>query len=192
MAARARGPAGVPAADVGGREVVAEDRRAEEREEALGRHGEAVGEGRASARALGVGEELEGGEQLGGGEEGGPEQGGGPQEHDAESGAAGGGGVVDAARGQGDAGEEAELGDAGEDGSDELRKELVREVRHDIGALAAPEKIHFTSALPKTRSGKIMRRILRKIAEGDTSSLGDISTLADPSVVERLIATRQG
>ena len=55
---------------------------------------------------------------------------------------------------------------AGEEGDDALRKELVQEVRHDIGALAAPEKIHFTPALPKTRSGKIMRRILRKIAEG--------------------------
>ena len=55
---------------------------------------------------------------------------------------------------------------AGEEGTDELRKELVQEVRHDIGAFSAPEKIHFTPALPKTRSGKIMRRILRKIAEG--------------------------
>jgi len=80
---------------------------------------------------------------------------------------------------------------AGEQGSDELRKELVKEVRHDIGALAAPEKIHFTPALPKTRSGKIMRRILRKIAEGQTSGFGDISTLADPSVVDALLAGRQ-
>ena len=80
---------------------------------------------------------------------------------------------------------------AGEDGSPELRKELVQEVRHDIGALAAPEKIHFTPALPKTRSGKIMRRILRKIAEGETSGFGDISTLADPSVVDALLAGRQ-
>jgi acetyl-CoA synthetase len=80
---------------------------------------------------------------------------------------------------------------AGEEGDDALRKELNQEVRKDIGALAAPEKIHFTPALPKTRSGKIMRRILRKIAEGQTSNLGDTSTLADPSVVEALLAGRQ-
>ncbi|MEO7634899.1 MAG: acetyl-coenzyme A synthetase, partial [Sphingomicrobium sp.] len=80
---------------------------------------------------------------------------------------------------------------AGEDGDDALRKELNQEVRKDIGALAAPDKIHFTPALPKTRSGKIMRRILRKIAEGDTGALGDISTLADPGVVDALIAGRQ-
>jgi acetyl-CoA synthetase len=80
---------------------------------------------------------------------------------------------------------------AGDDGDDDLRKELVREVRHDIGALAAPEKIHFTPVLPKTRSGKIMRRILRKIAEGQTSGFGDTSTLADPSVVDALLAGRQ-
>jgi acetyl-CoA synthetase len=80
---------------------------------------------------------------------------------------------------------------AGEEGSDELRKELVQEVRHDIGALAAPEKIHFTPSLPKTRSGKIMRRILRKIAEGETSGFGDTSTLADPTVVDALLAGRQ-
>jgi acetyl-CoA synthetase len=80
---------------------------------------------------------------------------------------------------------------AGEEGTDALRKELNQEVRHDIGALAAPEKIHFTPALPKTRSGKIMRRILRKIAEGETSGFGDISTLADPTVVDALVAGRQ-
>ncbi len=80
---------------------------------------------------------------------------------------------------------------AGEEGDDELRKTLNQEVRHDIGALAAPDKIHFTPALPKTRSGKIMRRILRKIAEGETSGFGDISTLADPSVVEALLSGRQ-
>jgi len=80
---------------------------------------------------------------------------------------------------------------AGEQGSPELRSELVQEVRHDIGALAAPEKIHFTPALPKTRSGKIMRRILRKIAEGQTSNLGDVSTLADPTIVDALVAGRQ-
>jgi acetyl-CoA synthetase len=55
---------------------------------------------------------------------------------------------------------------------------------HEIGPIATPDVIHFAPGLPKTRSGKIMRRILRKIAEGDTSNLGDISTLADPSVVE--------
>jgi acetyl-CoA synthetase len=80
---------------------------------------------------------------------------------------------------------------AGEEGSDELRRELNQEVRKDIGALAAPEKIHFTPALPKTRSGKIMRRILRKIAEGETSNLGDTSTLADPTVVDALLAGKQ-
>jgi acetyl-CoA synthetase len=80
---------------------------------------------------------------------------------------------------------------AGEDGDDALRKELNQEVRKDIGALAAPEKIHFTPALPKTRSGKIMRRILRKIAEGETGNLGDTSTLADPGVVDALVAGRQ-
>jgi acetyl-CoA synthetase len=79
----------------------------------------------------------------------------------------------------------------GEEGDDALRKELVQEVRHDIGALAAPEKIHFTPALPKTRSGKIMRRILRKIAEGATGGFGDTSTLADPTIVDALVAGRQ-
>jgi acetyl-CoA synthetase len=81
---------------------------------------------------------------------------------------------------------------AGVDDSEELRKELIREVRHDIGGLAAPEQIQFTPALPKTRSGKIMRRILRKIAEGDVSNLGDTSTLADPAVVDQLVANRPG
>ncbi|HUE80055.1 MAG TPA: acetate--CoA ligase [Sphingomicrobium sp.] len=76
---------------------------------------------------------------------------------------------------------------AGEEGDDALRKELVLEVRNDIGALAAPEKIQFAPALPKTRSGKIMRRILRKIAEGETSGFGDTSTLADPSVIVALL-----
>jgi acetyl-CoA synthetase len=77
---------------------------------------------------------------------------------------------------------------AGEEGSDELRRELNQEVRKDIGALAAPERIQFTPTLPKTRSGKIMRRILRKIAEGETSGFGDTSTLADPGVVDQLLA----
>jgi acetyl-CoA synthetase len=80
---------------------------------------------------------------------------------------------------------------AGEEGDDALRKELNAEVRKDIGALAAPDKIHFTPALPKTRSGKIMRRILRKIAEGANEGFGDTSTLADPSVVDALLAGRQ-
>jgi acetyl-CoA synthetase len=79
---------------------------------------------------------------------------------------------------------------AGEEGDDALRKALIVEVRNDIGALAAPEKIQFTPALPKTRSGKIMRRILRKIAENEVSSLGDVSTLADPGVVEMLVEGR--
>ena len=80
---------------------------------------------------------------------------------------------------------------AGEDGDDAVRQELRQEVRHDIGALAAPEKIQFAPALPKTRSGKIMRRILRKIAEGATDGLGDTSTLADPTIVDALVAGRQ-
>jgi len=74
--------------------------------------------------------------------------------------------------------------------TDELKKELIKHVRKEIGPIAAPEAIQFAPALPKTRSGKIMRRILRKIAEKDTSNLGDITTLADPSVVEHLIANR--
>ena len=80
---------------------------------------------------------------------------------------------------------------AGEEGDDPLRTELRQEVRHDIGALAAPEKIQFTPALPKTRSGKIMRRVLRKIAEGATGGFGDISTLADPTIVDALVSGRQ-
>ncbi len=79
----------------------------------------------------------------------------------------------------------------GETGSDELRKELIAHVRKEIGPIAAPDKIQFAPALPKTRSAKIMRRILRKIAEDDFGSLGDTSTLADPSVVDDLIANRQ-
>ena len=80
---------------------------------------------------------------------------------------------------------------AGEEGGDALRKELNQLVRRDIGALATPERIQFTPALPKTRSGKIMRRILRKIAEGETQGFGDTSTLADPSVVDALVAGRE-
>jgi acetyl-CoA synthetase len=74
--------------------------------------------------------------------------------------------------------------------SDDLKKKLIQHVRKEIGAIAAPEAIQFAPALPKTRSGKIMRRILRKIAEKDTGNLGDITTLADPSVVEKLVAGR--
>ncbi|MFT3987945.1 acetate--CoA ligase [Aestuariivirga sp.] len=80
---------------------------------------------------------------------------------------------------------------AGEQGSEELRKDLVAHVRKEIGPLATPDKIQFAPGLPKTRSGKIMRRILRKIAEDDFGSLGDTSTLNDPTVVDDLIANRQ-
>jgi acetyl-CoA synthetase len=78
----------------------------------------------------------------------------------------------------------------GVEADEELRKQLIKHVREDISPIATPEVIHFTPALPKTRSGKIMRRVLRKIAEGDMENVGDISTLADPSVVEALIAGR--
>ncbi|MGC2140783.1 MAG: hypothetical protein WA620_04280, partial [Methylovirgula sp.] len=64
--------------------------------------------------------------------------------------------------------------------------------RQEIGPIATPDIVHFTPGLPKTRSGKIMRRILRKIAESEFQALGDISTLADPSVVEDLIRERKG
>ncbi|MBT4623856.1 MAG: acetyl-coenzyme A synthetase, partial [Verrucomicrobia bacterium] len=74
--------------------------------------------------------------------------------------------------------------------TDTMTKEIVKQVRADIGPHASPDKIQFTPGLPKTRSGKIMRRILRKIAEGQTDSLGDISTLSDPAVVESLVAGR--
>ena len=80
---------------------------------------------------------------------------------------------------------------AGEKGDDALRKELVGHVRKEIGPIASPDLIQFAPGLPKTRSGKIMRRILRKIAEDDFSNLGDTSTLADPAVVEDLISNRQ-
>jgi len=79
----------------------------------------------------------------------------------------------------------------GEAGSDALLAELKAQVRKEIGPVATPDVIHFTDGLPKTRSGKIMRRILRKIAENDFGALGDTSTLADPSLVERLIEGRQ-
>ncbi|WP_192181964.1 acetate--CoA ligase [Mesorhizobium amorphae] len=80
---------------------------------------------------------------------------------------------------------------AGEASSEALRKELVDHVRKEIGAIATPDKIQFAPGLPKTRSGKIMRRILRKIAEDDFGALGDTSTLADPAVVDDLVANRQ-
>ncbi|GJD64078.1 acetate--CoA ligase [Methylobacterium frigidaeris] len=79
----------------------------------------------------------------------------------------------------------------GEEPSDALRKELVAWVRKDIGPIASPDLIQFAPGLPKTRSGKIMRRILRKIAEDEFSSLGDTSTLAEPAVVDDLIENRQ-
>lgn len=74
--------------------------------------------------------------------------------------------------------------------TDELKSDLVKHVRTEIGPIATPDVIHWAPGLPKTRSGKIMRRILRKIAEDDYSNLGDTSTLADPSVVEDLISSR--
>ena len=80
---------------------------------------------------------------------------------------------------------------AGEEPSDALRKELVQWVRKEIGPIASPDLIQFAPGLPKTRSGKIMRRILRKIAEDDFSNLGDTSTLADPGVVTDLVDNRQ-
>jgi acetyl-CoA synthetase len=80
----------------------------------------------------------------------------------------------------------------GTEPSGELRKELVAWVRKEIGPIAAPDVIQFAPGLPKTRSGKIMRRILRKIAENEVSALGDTSTLADPAVVDDLIRNRHG
>ncbi len=80
---------------------------------------------------------------------------------------------------------------AGEQPSEELRKELVGWVRKEIGPIASPDLIQFAPGLPKTRSGKIMRRILRKIAEDESGNLGDTSTLADPSVVDDLVKNRQ-
>ena len=79
----------------------------------------------------------------------------------------------------------------GEDPSDDLKKELVQWVRKEIGPIASPDWLQWAPGLPKTRSGKIMRRILRKIAEDDCGNLGDTSTLADPAVVEDLVENRQ-
>jgi len=79
----------------------------------------------------------------------------------------------------------------GHEPSGDLKKELVQWVRKEIGPIASPDLIQFAPGLPKTRSGKIMRRILRKIAENDFSNLGDTSTLAEPVVVDDLIENRQ-
>ena len=80
----------------------------------------------------------------------------------------------------------------GEEPTEALRKELVGWVRKEIGPIASPDAIQWAPALPKTRSGKIMRRILRKIAANETDSLGDVSTLADHGVVGDLVQNRVG
>ena len=80
---------------------------------------------------------------------------------------------------------------AGREPSEDLKKELVKHVRKEIGSFAAPDHIQFAAGLPKTRSGKIMRRILRKIASGEFEELGDTTTLAEPGVVDQLIQNRQ-
>jgi acetyl-CoA synthetase len=80
----------------------------------------------------------------------------------------------------------------GVEATEDLRKALGAHVRREIGPIAAPDVIQWAPGLPKTRSGKIMRRILRKIAENEIGSLGDTSTLADPSVVEDLVKNRAG
>jgi len=80
----------------------------------------------------------------------------------------------------------------GEEGSDELKQTLIDLCVQEIGSIAKPDIIQWAPALPKTRSGKIMRRILRKIAENELDSLGDTSTLAEPSVVDQLIKNRSG
>jgi acetyl-CoA synthetase len=79
---------------------------------------------------------------------------------------------------------------ADEEPSEALRKELIAWVRKEIGPIASPDAIQWAPGLPKTRSGKIMRRILRKIAANETDALGDISTLADPAVVTDLVDNR--
>ena len=76
----------------------------------------------------------------------------------------------------------------GNEYTDELKCVLVKHVRTEIGPIAAPDQIQWAPSLPKTRSGKIMRRILRKVAEGDGDKIGDVSTLADPSVVENILS----
>ncbi len=80
---------------------------------------------------------------------------------------------------------------AGTEPSDTLRQELQQWVRHEIGPIAVPDTIQWAPGLPKTRSGKIMRRLLRKIATDDYDTLGDTSTLADPGVVDQLIAAHE-
>jgi acetyl-CoA synthetase len=75
--------------------------------------------------------------------------------------------------------------------NEDLKKELVAHVRKEIGPIATPDKIQWADGLPKTRSGKIMRRILKKIAAGQINDLGDTTTLADPSVVDVLVKGRQ-
>jgi acetyl-CoA synthetase len=80
---------------------------------------------------------------------------------------------------------------AGETASDDLKKELILWVRKEIGAIASPDLLQYAPGLPKTRSGKIMRRILRKIAEDEYGNLGDTTTLADPTVVTDLVDNRQ-
>ena len=79
----------------------------------------------------------------------------------------------------------------GQEPTEALRKELVQWVRTEIGPIASPDLIQFAPNLPKTRSGKIMRRILRKIAEDEFGNLGDTSTLSDPGVVDDLVHNRQ-
>jgi len=74
--------------------------------------------------------------------------------------------------------------------TDDLKKELTVHVRKEIGPIATPEKIQWADGLPKTRSGKIMRRILKKVAADDVEDMGDISTLADPSVVVDIVKNR--
>ncbi|MBE9571294.1 MAG: acetyl-coenzyme A synthetase, partial [Proteobacteria bacterium] len=79
---------------------------------------------------------------------------------------------------------------SGVEKSDELKKELINHVRTEIGPIAIPEKIQWADGLPKTRSGKIMRRILKRIASGEIDRIGDTTTLSDPSIVEKLVAER--
>jgi acetyl-CoA synthetase len=79
---------------------------------------------------------------------------------------------------------------SGQIASEDLRKELVQTVRKEIGPIATPDLIQWAPRLPKTRSGKIMRRILRKIAENQPDQLGDITTLSEPSVVQELVDNR--
>jgi acetyl-CoA synthetase len=80
--------------------------------------------------------------------------------------------------------------EGGRKGSDQLKNDLRKHVVKEIGALARPDDIRFTDALPKTRSGKIMRRILKKVAANEIGDLGDTTTLADPSVVDDIVKNR--